>query len=202
MKRLFLLILFVCLVSRLFAGSFIVNYYIKDVKNEELKAYVLSKKLLGYIIEQDKYEGLIFCEKISSNQDDIYGAALGLSISKDLNCRVIYSLIHDSDVLLIQYFKDGELLLNYNSWPGYFDGNEPKPRYGNIEVFCADFEVDKTLIKNILDNKNKHIFAEDILSEFAKTISAPEVIAYCSYNYMESILPYLKEKNISVTEVK
>jgi len=202
MRKPFLFVILLFVANSVFAGSFIVNYYIKDVGMEALKSYISSKKLAGFLIENDKNSGIVFCEGKSSGQDDKYGGSLGSSISKDLKCRVVYSLIHDSDILLVQYYRNGKRLPDYNSWPGYFEGKEPKPEYGNIDKFCSDFAVDGSVIKNILDNKQQHFFADDILAELAKVISAPTYLAYASYNYMPDLLIELKKDNARVSELQ
>jgi hypothetical protein len=202
MRRRFTFLFFVFFAPSLFAGSFIVNFYIRDVSSDSLKTYLQSKKLNGYLIQQNNFEGTILCEKASADQDDAYGNSLGRAISKDLKCRVIYSLIYDSDIYLFSYFSKGELVLSYNSWPGYFEGDEPKPQYGNLDRFCSDFKVDKNKVKSILDNTEKSAFADDIFSQLADAIRAPDVTPYCSYNYMGEIMGDLQKEKCVIVELK
>jgi hypothetical protein len=202
MRKPFVLVVFLCITNAIFAGSFIVNYYIRDVSIDALTSYASSKNLVGFLIEQKNNSGIVFCERESAGQDDVYGGALASSISKDLKCRVIYTIIHDSDVFFFHYYKNGILLSSYNSWPGYFEGKEPKPTYGNLDVFCKDYAVDNEVLKGILENKKQYIFADEILAELTIAISAPIFMAYASYNYMADLSIELKKENARVIEIK
>jgi hypothetical protein len=103
LKRIFILAVIFLLSSVSYASSFIVKYYIRDVSPGSLESYLSSNKLSGYLFRQNERDGVIFNEKVSADQDDRYGSSLGLRISRDLKCRIIYSIIHDSDVLLFRF---------------------------------------------------------------------------------------------------
>src|SRR5262245_41149994 len=52
----------------------------------------------------------------SREQDD----SIAHAIQKRLKCEVLYTLLHDSDIFGYDFYRDGELVDQYNSRPDYF----------------------------------------------------------------------------------
>jgi hypothetical protein len=67
---------------------------------------------------------------------------------------------------------------------------------------CSDFKIDQGVIKSVLDSPDGSAFAKDILLGLAKTVSAPEVVAYHSYNYIKDMIDELRKNNCIVIELK
>jgi hypothetical protein len=200
LKRLSFVVFCLLLAQTCWAGTFLVNYYIKDIAAVDLRVYLAGKKLSGFLVTQAKAEGVIFCEKKSEAQDTAYGRDLALTISKDLKCRVVYNLIHDSDVYLMVYINSGRQILEYDSWPGYFEGEDPVPSYGPLAGLAADFKVSAALIKKIFDAEDI-LFADERLDDFAKAIGAPSLLSACSFSFRPELVKILKHANAEIIDL-
>src|SRR6516164_7671592 len=55
------------------------------------------------------------------------------SLSAELKCPVFAFQVYDSDVFYYWLYVNGEMIDEYDSWPGYFDGNGDKPVGGKVQ---------------------------------------------------------------------
>ncbi len=71
-------------------------------------------------------------------------------LSGTVNAGVIGIIVHDSDVFLYTLAENGQVVDQYNSWPGYFDGTGDTPSGGKVEKllpYCAAGTTSESLRK-------------------------------------------------------
>ena len=93
---------------------------------------------------------VVFDEQ-SDEQDQEIIADLASQLSGILCCPLLAVLNHDDDILWYQLYLNGELVDEYNSSPGYFEGDMAEPEGGNAGKLCAAFGADSfEEVENIL----------------------------------------------------
>ncbi|HEY1789771.1 MAG TPA: tetratricopeptide repeat protein [Verrucomicrobiae bacterium] len=97
--------------------------------------------------------------------------SLSLEIAKHLACAVFHLAVHDDDIFLYFFYRDGKLVDKYNSCPDYFDGatdEEIEEGRGQPELF-QDLLPDPSSQKNLrkLLGSETLTFESERLSEFA-----------------------------------
>jgi hypothetical protein len=153
-----------------FAGSFYSNIVVLTENTNNLLAIVSQLGIVAYCIINKKW-GIIFEQKIDK-QDISYGKNLTKSISQKINGIVIYTTNHDSDILLVNMYKNGEEIFGYNSAPGYFEGKKIEPEIIGIENLLNEFnEINRETIIEILNTKE--IFSDYIHRKLIKLINLP-----------------------------
>ena len=124
-------------------GNFYVNYTLRGVTQD-----AVAKALAGRtcIVSPSANDTVVAFDEESDDQDQQVISLLASELSRKLRCSVIAVLNHDDDILWYQLYKDGELLDEYDSSPGYFDASaEPSaPVGGDAEKLCAAFGSEKT----------------------------------------------------------
>ena len=88
--------------------------------------------------------------KLTESQDLDAFRELPVSLSRELMTTTLSALVHESDVLIYVLARDGEMIDEYNSDPGYFGGRSRKPSGGKLEELarvCLPGTADKSLVK-------------------------------------------------------
>jgi hypothetical protein len=62
-------------------------------------------------------------------------------LSRRHHCVTLAVLNHDDGVLRYWLHDDGNVIDEYNSWPGYFSGGDAVPSGGDANALCAAFGV-------------------------------------------------------------
>jgi hypothetical protein len=177
----FLVLLAIPTVS-CFAGSFYSNIVILSIENEKILPVLLQMGLTAYYIFKNG-TAVVFEEKIDG-QDIKYGMNLTAKLSKILNTIAIYSINHDSDVLAIIIFKNGQLIFLYNSDPGYFAGEDIPPQIEKLDELLLEYKnIDKNEFMNILTAEE--VFADDIHKKIVELLDLPPYSVGYGYNYIE-----------------
>ena len=191
-KALLFCLLFVFPAFLGFAGSFYSNIVVLTENTNNLLSIVSQLGIVAYCIIKNKW-GIIFEQKIDE-QDISYGKYLTKNISQKTNGIVIYTTNHDSDILIVYMYKNGEEIFSYNSDPGYFVNKEIEPEIIGIENLLNEFkEIDK---KSIIDLLNvKEIFSESIHSKLINLINLP---LYSMWGY--SVIENTNEETIHEIE--
>jgi len=108
---------------------------------------------------------------------------LSVDLSKSLKCPLISFMNHDDDILIFEVYKDGILIDEYNSCPGYFEGEETPPQGGDAGKICVTFGLtrDQYDIETILRSQN-YTFAFERHEALAKSIGLPLLSVGYGYN--------------------
>ena len=120
------------------------------------------------------------CEK----QDQAIIERLSLQLSKQVSSPVLAVLNHDDDILWYILCSPEEKLDEYNSAPGYFEGNELPPAGGNAHVLAKAIAVNASEenIRRVLQN-TEYVFASERHSALLKALGMP-MAACTGYKYI------------------
>ena len=127
---------------------------------------------------------------------------------KELKSPILYSLNHDSDILLLKFYENGNRMFAYDSSPGYFTGKITPPAFKKEEfnnlVQRFGLQAKTKELESVLTDK-KYVFADERHRAFLKLFSFPEFVAGIGYTYLsmdESILPEIQKLGFEVKKVK
>jgi WD40 repeat protein len=111
------------------------------------------------------------------------------AIQKRLSCEVLYTLLHDSDLFCYDYYRDGDLVDEYNSRPDYFGKvsagkrerlkGSPRELRGLLQDPADEFELRRLLMSK--DDPDM-FHAHKLLDGFARLLGLPNSNA--SYGYL------------------
>ena len=165
-----------------FAGDFYSNIVVLSTESGKMLPVLLQMGITAFYAIKNNI-GVIYEEKID-DQDIGYGINLASEISQKLNTTVFYSTNHDSDVLVVFVYKNGEELFFYNSNPGYFEGENTPPAIKNIDqLLLAYNSINKEEFLNILTTEE--IFSEDIHRKIIEKLNLPEYSVDVGYNTLK-----------------
>lgn len=126
----------------------------------------------------------VFYDEKSDNQDDSEFRHVGETVSRDLGAPVFAVLNHDDDILAYWLFEAGNLVDEYNSCPGYFDGGDDTPAGGNAAKLCAAFGVPaKTVDVDAILRKKGFVFALERHLALAELLKIPLNYSCMGYRY-------------------
>lgn len=120
-------------------GAFVVNFHVRISSKEAVAEVLQGMSLEAAWISGGKGPWVTVWEALASRQDTVRIQELAQAISQQLEAPLIGFLNHDSDVVCYWLFDSGKLLDEYNSCPGYFDGDSSQE-----ESMAADCQ---TLVK-------------------------------------------------------
>ncbi|HVY69115.1 MAG TPA: hypothetical protein VHH73_04270 [Verrucomicrobiae bacterium] len=170
-------------------GNFYVNYTLRGPGQQQI-AEALAGRNAAVTPVQTGY-AVVFDEE-SDTQDTEAIAELATLLSRQFQCPLLAVLNHDDDILLYWLYENGELTDEYNSNPGYFDGDEDrmKPAGGDAErlvrVFNAGTPVEvESILRKSFD---EYTFAFQRHDDLARALGLPEWAvgtAYQSFEYGE-----------------
>jgi hypothetical protein len=121
-------------------GLFYTNLAVFGPSRDALKAALKAMKRNAYLSPTIDGHTVVF-DKAMEGQNARIIEKLGTTLTDELKCTALASLLHDDDVLLLWLFRNGEIYDHYDSIPGYFDPDaEPgDPVGGDAEVLCLAY---------------------------------------------------------------
>jgi hypothetical protein len=194
MKKLLIILALLVIPSvSCFAGSFYGNIVILSIEAEKIVPILLQMGLTAYYIIKNKI--CVLYEDRIDEQDIGYGLKLTAELSQQLNSTVIYSTNHDSDVLIMYIYKNGQEIFLYNSNPEFFgDENMPSSMNNPDKILLEYDNVNKEEFLEILNTEET--FSEDIHYKIAEKLNLPEY----SVNYGFNIIKYMDKAELSEME--
>jgi hypothetical protein len=162
------------------------------METEKILPILIQMGITAYYVI--KNEICVLYEKRIDDQDIEYGLRLTVELSQKLNSTVIYSTNHDSDVLIIYIYKNGQEIFFYNSAPEYFEGGNMPPSINNLDKLLLEWDINKDDFINILNTEE--IFSEDIHYKIVERLNLPEY----SVNFGFNVIEYMGETEINRIE--
>lgn len=180
-------------------GSFYTSLTVRGADREDIvqamkgRTAAISPAFDGYTVVWDEE-----CEK----QDQVIIERLTLQLSKQVGSSVLAVLNHDDDILWYVLCSPEGKLDEYNSAPGYFEGNELPPAGGDAHVLAKTIAVNASEenVRRVLHN-TEYVFASERHSALLEALGMP-VVACTGYNYVAAgkLPPGIAETDMVFTE--
>jgi hypothetical protein len=149
---------------------------VEDLARERKRRVLLGPRINGWV-------GLYLDD--DSGGDEAFAAA----VAKRLGVTVLHLMVHDSDIFFYNFFRGGQLLDEYSSYPDYFEEVSAEERdrlRGKPEVFrdLAGSDAIVAQIRALLtsDDKEKFLFEEHRLEKLAELLGIENGLT--SYRYL------------------
>ncbi len=117
-------------------GAFVVNFHVQSSSPDQVTKVLREIGLEGAWISGPNGRWVSFWDSLASRQDMLRIQQVAQPLSRQLEAPVIAFLNHDSDFICYWLYDKGQLLDEYNSCPGYFDGDVSQE-----ETMAADCQV-------------------------------------------------------------
>lgn len=119
-------------------GNFYTNYTLRGPSQKSV-AQVLAGR--NAIVTPVQDNCVVVFDEESDEQNGEVIAELASQLSGQLRCPLLAVLNHDDDILWYRLYLNGELVDEYDSTPGYFEGGSAAdPEGGDAKKLCAAFE--------------------------------------------------------------
>jgi hypothetical protein len=135
-------------------GNFYTNITLLGPDQDQIVEYLSQQGLTAYVSPTDERATVVY-EKQCDTQSDVL-ERLTLRFAAHFACPALAVLNHDDDVLLYWLYAGSGLLDQYDSTPGYFEGEEALPEGGDAAVLCKAFGVEQnaSVVDAVLHDEN------------------------------------------------
>ena len=172
-------------------GNFYVNMTAKGANQDEVLATLAKLKRKAFVFPT--VNGFTtFCDALSETQEPGVIDELARKASNDLGCPLLCVLNHDDDVLWFGLYKKGELLDEYDSFPGYFEGHFNPPKGGDAASLCKLMGATNNEIVAGVEavlrkphNEDGYIFEVDRHAALVEAVGLPSFSVGAGYRYLE-----------------
>src|SRR4051812_38347463 len=136
-------------------GNFYVNHTIRGATVDAVAKAMIGRPCI--IARAENNYVVVYDAECDTQAPDVI-TEVGLKLSRELNATVFAVLNHDDDILQFQLFQNGEGTDEYDSSPGYFEGEYSAPTGGNVTKLAEAFDIeDELAIERIL--RGEYAFA-------------------------------------------
>ncbi len=169
-------------------GNFYVNHATRGPDREAVAEFLRAAERTAFV--GPTVEGTtMFFDAESDMQNEEVIKDLGARASKDLSAPILAVLNHDDDILAYWLFEAGRLVDDYNSCPGYFDGDDVTPAGGDATRLCAAFGVaDKAEQVDEVLRGEDFVFAMHRHETLAELLRFPSDYVCLGYRYAEEAI--------------
>lgn len=114
---------------------------------------------------------------------------ISAQIAKHLSLDVFHLILHDDDVFIYCFYRDGRLIDKYSSCPDYFhevSAEERQEFQGRPELFEDLLREPATLnrLKTLMAGGKKFAFEQERMTQFAKLLGLSNALS--SYEYLQA----------------
>jgi hypothetical protein len=170
-------------------GSFYTNITLQGPGQDEVAEALGAMGRSAYVSPTLDTFTVVFdgeCEM----QDDRILRRLTAELTKRFACAALAVINHDDDILWYMLYTNGEQIDEYNSYPDYFEPQEPPPSKGGdpaslIEAFGASADADE--IERVLrasSGEDGFLFASERHEALARALGLPLCAVACGFNYI------------------
>src|SRR5215469_9831706 len=117
-------------------GAFYTNYTLRAPSQQSVADALAGR---AAIVTPAQDGCVVVFDEESDEQNGEIIAELASRLSGQFQCPLLAVLNHDDDILLYQLYLSGELVDEYNSTPGYFEGDASGSEGGDSQKLCAAF---------------------------------------------------------------
>ena len=176
-------------------GAFVVNFHVQGSSQDRVTDVLQGIGIEGGWISGPTGRWISFWDSLASRQDTARIQEIAQPLSRQLEAPVIAFLNHDSDFICYWLYDNGKLLDEYNSCPGYFDGDasQESAMAANCELlrkYCrtdTSVEVLEEILKiwtpaeAMQGITSQYVFAEERLSALAPHLEIRSEMLYTDY---------------------
>lgn len=118
--------------------------------------------------------GVVVVFDEQSDDDPDVGAELARELTGELKGVALVATVHDDDIFLYSLVRDGQVVDEYNSAPGYFDGGDAPPEGGDAALLASVFGAgNQAAVERVLRHPAK---SGDYMYETARHADLFEVL--------------------------
>lgn len=155
-------------------GNFYTNYTLRGPSQQSVARALAGRSAIVTPVQDNCV--IVFDEESDEQNDEVI-AELASQLSGQLRCPLLAVLNHDDDILWYQLYLNGELVDEYDSTPGYFEGGPGAgPEGGDAKRLCAAFDSKAIQeVENILRKQSSdgYTFAVERHEELIAALRIP-----------------------------
>ena len=123
-------------------GNFYTNITLKCPRREEIISELRRLRRKAFVGPTENGSTVI-CDEVCDRQNPVALGELARELSRALRCTTLSVLNHDDHILWYQAHKDGCVVDEYDSTPGYFDAEAESsaPIGGSAGALCSALDV-------------------------------------------------------------
>jgi hypothetical protein len=169
-------------------GSFYTNITLRGPHQDQIVEALTRQGNRAYISPTVNGFTVVYDEQCDT-QDTALIHSLAASLSAKFECPALAVLNHDDDILWYRLYERGQLVDEYDSTPGYFEGKTSKPAGGNAAKLCAllgsqNVEVAASVLRKAQGVKG-YIFAIQRHEDLARALGIPIFTVGSGYEYIK-----------------
>lgn len=152
-------------------GDFYVNISVRDASQDKLAEFFRAVNDPAIVGPEENGWTAVASENLDSQSQEVIDLYMK-AFSGQLETFAVSVLNHDEDILSVDIWKDGEMVGEYNSCPGYYKSAPTKedlsPRVSGMEIFA-----------NLSDKFDEERFRGQLLKgadEYVDTYEAHETL--------------------------
>ncbi|HEX6750181.1 MAG TPA: hypothetical protein VF092_23005 [Longimicrobium sp.] len=134
-------------------------------------------------------DGAVVVFDRQSEDDPNLGSALAAELNRELGGVALLATVYDEDIFLFRLFRDGQVADEYDSNPGYFDGEALEPAGGDAAKLVEAFGGgDAAAVERILRapaNSGDYTFETARHQDFARALRLPAHSVGLGYGYVQ-----------------
>lgn len=166
-------------------GSSYTNITLHGPEHARIVQALEARRRQAYVGPQTDGFVVVFDEGI--DDDPQQAPALARELSAELRGVALAATVHDDDIFLYTLVRDGEVLDEYDSRPGYPNGKAP-PSGGNAELLASTFGAgNAAAVERILRAPAKdgeYLFESARHADLAEVLGLPGHSVGFGYNYV------------------
>jgi hypothetical protein len=116
-------------------GNFYTNITLRSQDTDRITRALAEQHRTAFVAEPHGAFSVVY-DEASEEQDPQVLDEAARRLSARLDCAALAVVNHDDDVLWLGLYDRGQLLDEYTSAPGYFEGDDRGPEGGDAERLC------------------------------------------------------------------
>lgn len=173
-------------------GNFYTNITLRTEAHDDVVAALHDLEREALVSPPDKGCVVVY-DKECEEQDFDGLRKLSAALSSALRCPSLGVLVHDDDILMYALYDNGKAVDEYNSSPGYFDGDSgTSPEGGDASALCRAFGVTSTSgVEEVLHTPRAgggddgFVFEHERHEALVEALRISTFAVACGFNYLE-----------------
>jgi hypothetical protein len=170
-------------------GSFYTNLTLRSPEQARVRHFLNGRQ--SYVSNIESPYSIVLDQECDTQNTEAM-TELGRALSLEFKCPVLALLIHDDDILVYFLCEHGNVIDEYNSFPGYFGDAVPdgdQPAGGDAKQLARAFNVlDSQSIEVVLrtPHGDDYLFETDRHRDLVRALGIPEIAIGVGFNYFSS----------------